>query len=79
MKPLSIGHDAVVGRDDVVGVRVPAEPAVGLEQGDVVGALQQVGGGQSGDAGPDDGGGRPLQRGGGHLPAQRRERALSAA
>ena len=45
---------------DVVGVGVPAEPVVGLEQLHVEAALQQVGGGQAGhpaadhgDAGPD--------------------------
>ena len=39
----------------VVGVGVPAEAVLGLEQRDVVLALQHVGGGQAGHAGPDDG------------------------
>ena len=44
-----------VGGGDVVGVRVPAEPAVGLVQRDVVVPLEQVRGGQAGDAGADHG------------------------
>ena len=36
------------------GVRVPARPRTRLEHGDLVLAVQQVGGGQPGDAGADD-------------------------
>jgi hypothetical protein len=39
----------------VVGVGVPAEAVLGLEERDVVLALQHVGGGEAGDARPDDG------------------------
>ena len=39
----------------VVGVRVTAEARLGLVQRDVVVALQQVGGGEAGDARADDG------------------------
>jgi hypothetical protein len=48
---------------DLVGVGVPAETVVGLEQGDVGVAAQCPGGGQPGDSAPDDGDardGRPL-------------------
>ena len=44
---------------DVVGVRVAAEPVLGLEDGDVVGAGEQVRRGESGDPGADHGHGRP--------------------
>ena len=47
---------AAVGRGQLVGVRVPAQPVVGLEQRDVVAALQEVGGREPGDAGADHGG-----------------------
>jgi hypothetical protein len=46
---------AAVRSGQLVGVGVPAEAAVGLEERDFVVALQQVGGGQAGDAGADDG------------------------
>ena len=51
-------HTAVSG-DDVVGVRMPAETVLRLVQGHVVPALQQVGGGQAGDARADHGHLRP--------------------
>ena len=38
-----------------MGVRVAAEPVRRLEEDDVMGAGQQVGSGQSGDPGADDG------------------------
>ena len=38
----------------VVGVRMAAEPVAGLEQGDLVAALQQIGGGEPGDAAAHD-------------------------
>ena len=50
---------AAIGVGEVVGVRVAAEPALRLEKGDVVGAGQQVGRGEPGDPGADDGNGRP--------------------
>lgn len=39
---------------DEVGVRVAAEPRVGLVQGDAVAPGQDVGGGEAGDAAADD-------------------------
>ena len=48
-----------IGIRDVVGVRVAAEPLLRLEEDDVVGAGEQVGGGQAGDPGADDGNRRP--------------------
>ena len=48
-----------IGVSDVVGVRVAAEPVLRLEEGDVVGAGEQVGRGQAGDPGADHGNGRP--------------------
>ena len=42
-------------RFDVVGVRVPADAGVGLEEGDAVTRRQHVGGDQAGDAAADDG------------------------
>ena len=48
-----------IGVRDVVGVRVAAEPVLGLEEGDVVGAGEQVRRGQAGDPGADHGHGRP--------------------
>ena len=48
-----------IGVGDVVGVRVAAEPLLGLEEDDVVGAGQQVGGGQAGDPCADHGNRRP--------------------
>jgi hypothetical protein len=39
---------------DVVGVRVAAEPVLRLEEGDVVGAGEEVGSGQAGNPGADD-------------------------
>ena len=44
---------------DIVGVRVAAEPVLGFEEGDVVGAGEQVGRGQAGDPRTDHGDGRP--------------------
>ena len=46
---------ALVGREHVVRVRVAAQPRLGLVERDVVVALQDVGGGESGDARADDG------------------------
>ena len=48
-----------IGVGDVVGVRVAAEPVLRLEEGDVVGAGEQVRGGEPGDPGADHGHGRP--------------------
>ncbi len=44
---------------DVMSVRVAAEPVIRFEEGNVVGAGQQVGGGESGDSRSDHGHGRP--------------------
>jgi hypothetical protein len=44
---------------DVVGVRVTAEPLLRFEEGDVVGAGQEIGRGEPGDPCPDHGNGRP--------------------
>ena len=60
MKPVSTGDHPPSGVVDVVGVGVAAQPLVGLEQRHVVGALEQVGGGQPGDARADDGDGRAV-------------------
>ena len=43
----------------VVSMRVAAEPVLGLEDGDVVGAGEQVRRGETGDPGADHGHGRP--------------------
>ena len=58
-EPAVDARAAAVGRCDVVGVGVAAEAALGLVQRDVVGPGQQVGSGEAGDAGPDDGHGGP--------------------
>ena len=55
MNPLSIGSTRPSGVSDVVGVRVAAQPRLGLVERDVVLALQHVGRGEAGDAGADDG------------------------
>ena len=54
MNPVSMRQRAVAV-DDPVGVGVAAEPVVGLEQGHVRGPRGDVGSGQPGDAGADDG------------------------
>jgi hypothetical protein len=46
---------AAVRRRELVGVGVPAQSVVGLEERDVIAALQQVGGGEPGDAATADG------------------------
>ena len=48
-EPAVDGVLRAVGVGDVVGVRVAAEPVLRLEEGDVVGAGEQVGSGQAGD------------------------------
>ena len=60
--PLVVDDEAGVHADhgaarifEVVGVGVAAESVVGLEQRDVGRLLQDVGGGQAGDAATDDG------------------------
>ena len=58
-EPAVDGVPRAVRVGDVVGVRVTAEPVGRLEDGDVVGAGQEVGSGQAGDPCPDDGNGRP--------------------
>ena len=55
MNPLSIGSDAFVGGEHVVRVRVTAQPRLRLVERHVVVALQDVGGGETGDARADDG------------------------
>ena len=59
---------AVEGRHGV-GVRVAAEPRLGLEQGDPVGPAQHVGRGEPRDAGADHG--DPLRAAGGHARGER--------
>ena len=51
-----------IGVGDIVGVRMAAEPVVCFEKDDVVGAGEQVGGGETGDPGADHGHGRPPDR-----------------
>ena len=60
------GVDAqvAVAARHVVGVRVPAEPRLGLEEGDVVASGEHVGGRQPGDAGADHGDPLRAARGG---------------
>ena len=53
------GKHPPVGRGDVMRVRVAAQAVVRLIEGDVVGLLEHVGGGQAGHSGADDGGLRP--------------------
>ena len=60
MKPLSIGSTPAVGRHDLVGVRVATEAVLGLVEGDVALALQDVGGGEPGDSRSDHCHGRPV-------------------
>ena len=62
-----VGGHRATGQVDGDGVGVPAWPAVGLEDVDVVALLaQEVGGGHAGDAASDDGdaqGGAPGLKG----------------
>ena len=75
-EPAVDGHDAAVGRDDVVGVGVPTEARLGFVERDVALALQHVRGGEPGHAGPDDGDAPTPRRGGGaHEGPPRRRRA----
>ena len=55
MNPLSTAISSPLGRYDLVGMGVTAETVVGLEEGHVVAALEEIGGGEAGDAGSDDG------------------------
>ena len=60
-------HDRFLRAGQLVRVGVAAEPVVGLEERDVVRALEEVGGGETGDAGTDHRrGGPPTVRG--HRP-----------
>src|ERR1035441_10510547 len=54
-EPAVDGVTPAVRAGDVVGVRVTAEPVLRLEDSDAVGAREEVGSGQAGDSGPDDG------------------------
>ena len=57
-EPAIDGVPPTAGVRDVMGMRVSAEPVLRFEQGDVVGAGKQIGGGQSGDPRADHGHGR---------------------
>ena len=58
-EPAVDGVPPAVRAADVVGMRVTAEPVLGLKDGDLVGAGEKVGSGQAGDSCPDDGNRRP--------------------
>jgi hypothetical protein len=67
VRALVVDDETGVDRDlpDQVGVGVAAQPAIGLEQGHVVGPGQDVAGGQPADPAADDGDPAP---GHGHAP-----------